>query len=81
MEHGRFGCFFSIQSWISAVDSEESNATHCFIFSAQTHLKQVSSTSNLGYTDHYISGSSKFTSKSPIARAISLQDTVNFKTC
>ena len=41
------------------MDSEESNYdSRCFIFSAQTHLKQVSSTSNLGYIDHYISGSS-----------------------
>ena len=32
--------------------------SHCFTFSTQTHLKQVPSTSNLGYDDHYLSGSS-----------------------
>ena len=59
MEHGRFGCFFlhptlDIISEFKGIKYD----FHCFKFSAESHLKQVLSTSNLGYIDLYISGSS-----------------------
>ena len=59
MEHDRFGCFF-LHPILEAISGFRGTKydSHCFIFSAQTHVKQVSSTSNLGYIDHYISGSS-----------------------
>ena len=42
MEHGRFGCFFvnTILEIISGFRGIKYDS-HCFIFSAQTHLKQT----------------------------------------
>ena len=55
----RFGCFFvhPILDIISRFGGIKYDS-HCFTFSAQLHLKQVSSTSNLGCIDYYVSASS-----------------------